>query len=173
MAKQGLKWFFSHRGSVWKWILNKCEAWICNSAPSAWYENCSTCVTGSKSPASCPSLSLASALFTLLKDDKQQLNCEGLCSLNIVLVLNLWLRFTGQPCKEVHRTKGSAASPLSAQNRPACRSASPARPQILTLISSQASLLIQDHSHLCGLLLVSHDSFCTNAQSVCCLWDQK
>lgn len=120
MAKQGLKWVFSHRGSVWKWILNKCEAWICNSAPSAWYENCSTCVTGSRSPASYLSLSLASTLFTLLKDQKQQLNCEGLSSLNKVLVLLLWLRFTGQPCKEGHSKgpKGPAASPLSAQNRP-------------------------------------------------------
>lgn len=124
MAKQGLKWFFSHRGSVWKWILNKCEAWICNSAPSAWYENCSTCVTGSRSPASYLSLSLASALFTLLKDDKQQPNCEGLCSLSTVLALLLWLRFTGQPCREMHskRTKGPAACPLSAQNRPVCAS---------------------------------------------------
>lgn len=42
----------------------------------AWYENCSTCVTGSRSPASYWSISVASTLLTLLKDNKHQLNCE-------------------------------------------------------------------------------------------------
>lgn len=99
IAEQGLKCFFAKMVSLCE---AECEAWVCNAAPFAWYENCSTCVTGSRSPASYLSLSLASALLTLLKDDKQQLNCERTLLSEHSSILLLWLRFIGQPCREVY-----------------------------------------------------------------------